>query len=217
MGDSAAQARKKRNKARRQQLEERKKLAYRRREGLGPDVDEVPLASSTRRFFALIIDQIFYGLCSIFFLIALINFITSDERVFGDASQQNAPPLFIFFLPQIIFGLVYIVPKIKYRGQTVGRRNLRIVVINEDGTGLLSWKQSLTRWFTVFGAPAVLAIIFSLVWDNKMYQFIVGIIYLVLPVIVMAPAIWSEKHQGFHDKLAGSVVIRDNPLISNKK
>ncbi len=214
---SSAQERKKKNRARREELKQRKELAYRRREGLGPDVEEVAFASSTRRFFALIIDQIFYGLFSIFFLIGLISLIMPDERVFGDASQQNAPPFFLYFVPQIVFGLIYVVPKIKYRGQTLGRRNLKIFVIDKKGTGLLSWKQSLTRWFIIFGAPAVLAILMSFISENHIYQFIIGIVYLAWPIVVMAPAIWSESHQGIHDRYSDAVVIRSTPLVTGAK
>lgn len=202
--------RKKKNKARRQAQKNKSVQAYRRRAGLSRDEDEVPLASYFRRFFAYVVDQMLFLVFNIFCLIFIYKYYAQESTPLG-----NDPiPSIMYFVPQLFFGGIYLIPSIVMRGQTLGCRRVKIVIIREDGRGLLSWKQGFIRWFVVYGAATVIAMAFTPFSGNKTVLLATYAIYVLLPYAVMAPALWTSTRQGLHDRLAGAVVVRQAPILA---
>ena len=210
MGESARKERKRKNKARREAQKQRSVQAYRRRAGLNRDEDEVPLASYFRRFFAFAIDQVLFLMFNLFVLLIVAKYYSAQSTLFNPKS----PPLFVSFIPQLLFGAIYLVPLVAKRGQTLGSRRTKIILIREDGKGLLSWKQSFIRWFVSFGAPAVFAIALTIFSENDWVLFVVVSVFLLFPIAVSIPALWTTERQGIHDRLAGAVVVRQAPILA---
>lgn len=208
MGDSSRE-RKKKNKARRKELEQRKVIAYRRRAGLKSDEEEVPLAGIIRRFLALAIDELVFAAFNLICLVLLVSVYPPD----GGPNNDGTPPMALLLAPQILFGLIYFIPSLATRGQTMGYRRLKIVAIRQDGTGLLSWKQSFYRWFATFGISTLIVMVLSPISQEQNFVFTMYAIYLIMPLAVMAPALWTPLNQGIHDIAADSLVIQESPLI----
>ena len=188
----------KKNKARKEALSKRRAQAYRRRQGLAHDQEEAELASIFRRFFALALDQILYAFLAGFYLVLTPAF-------FG----ENLSTIVSTFLPAYVFGLGYIVPMISRSGQTFGCKRMKITIIDEEGTGFLSYKKSFYRWFYSFGLPTLITTLTSLVTSNINIVLVGAVVSLIITVIVIAPALWTENRQGIHDRLVGSVVVRE--------
>lgn len=111
----------------------------------------------------------------------------------------------------ILFGYFIIVP-LCMNGQTIGKKLLKIKIINEDNK--LTYKNLIIRTLlitdlgvlvltsiSVFILPAVPYFIF---------KDVLGIAELVLLIIGVVTIFKNEKHIGFHDKLAHTEVVESN-------
>ena len=96
-------------------------------------------------------------------------------------------------LSSVMFGLVsllYDPVLIAVRGQTVGKMAMRIRVVRADNGELPSWGRSFGRW----AVPGALI-------------FIPGVGFL--PALACyASLIWDASNRGWHDKAAGTVVVK---------
>ena len=96
-------------------------------------------------------------------------------------------------LSSVMFGLVsflYDPALIAVRGQTVGKMATRIRVVRADNRELPSWGRSFGRW----AAPGAL-------------MFIPGVGFL-LALICYASLTWDASRRGWHDKAAGTIVVK---------
>ncbi|MFN8016054.1 MAG: RDD family protein [Acidimicrobiia bacterium] len=194
----AKRERQKKSKAKRQDLKIRTNLADRRRKGLKNDEEEADLASYPRRFFAYCIDQVIFFFFNFFYLSIASVYLKSF-----------ATSVISGFFPLYIFGMVYLVPKIANKGKTFGCKKAKIMIISEDGTSFLGFSRSFARWFISQGAPALVAIVLSLLLPDQKYFLLIAFVYLVSIAAVQLPMFFNDNRQGFHDKIARSVVIRE--------
>jgi uncharacterized RDD family membrane protein YckC len=86
------------------------------------------------------------------------------------------------------------------RGQTLGKRALGIAVRNQKTRGRISLGRSLARTYLVA--------IFFVVWAIPSASWWWTIISIIPFIFDDLWPLWDAKHQTWHDKVAGSVVVR---------
>jgi len=141
------------------------------------------LASWGRRLAAIIIDEL------LLFIPAAVGIVLIALDNFSD----GIAPVAIAGL--VILGLTLTVGQALYftilngneRGQTYGKRALRIRVIDERAGGSIGYGRSFARW----GVPTVV-------------NLFVGVFSLIDGLWPL----WDARNQALHDKIAKSVVIR---------
>ncbi|MCQ3813331.1 MAG: RDD family protein [Acidimicrobiia bacterium] len=144
----------------------------------------VELASTLQRFGARVLDFfIVFGASVVFLLIAFAVIVSSSG---------SGGLVFILFVAIliIIFGLAYEVTMIALKGQTLGKMAAGIKVVRADNGEIVGWSKSIARWIV----PAVLSLIPT--------------IGPILSLIVYISFLWDSTRQGWHDKLAGTLVIK---------
>lgn len=194
--NSSKDKRRRQNLSKREDLKVRKTKSYRRRQGIGVDEDEVELAGPFRRFAQYLIDLISISIFSIFFLGGLNIFVNIEKLPPG-----------ISVAPQLLIGLIYIVPSYVKTGQTFGCKKMSIVIIRHDGKGYINVLGATLRWLLLFIFPNFF--VFLVPSDGTFTQSATAsIIGFVLLVIVVLPAIVFKSRQGIHDRIAGSIVVR---------
>ena len=87
-------------------------------------------------------------------------------------------------------GLLYEVTMIATRGQTLGKMATSIKVVRADNGLVPGWGKSISRWII----PALLPIIPFVGW--------------LLSLLVYISLLWDKVRQGWHDKAAGTLVIK---------
>jgi uncharacterized RDD family membrane protein YckC len=107
--------------------------------------------------------------------------------------------------------LIYCVILTTKRGQTVGKMILGIKVITKDGNKP-DWNTSLIR--NLFGYSWVLGAI--LLTTNTVFTLL-GFILQIMVMLGFAIAGMDLKRQGWHDKLAGTLVVRKREFIKGQK
>ena len=145
-----------------------------------PTVPSVALAPISRRFFARLIDGFIVALP-----IVVALFATSDV---GDASKPLDIPLW-FVLAALLLGALYEITLVATLGQTVGKRLLGIKIVHLADGDVPGWGSATIRYLlpTAVGALPIV-------------QFLALVVYL--------RALWDPMRQGFHDRAAGTIVIR---------
>jgi uncharacterized RDD family membrane protein YckC len=105
------------------------------------------------------------------------------------AVQDAATGILLVLVVGVLSPLYYAFLHAGKRGQTLGKRALGIAVRNHKTLGRISLGRSLARaYFT--------AILWVMSWS-------------IIPLILDSLwPLWDAKHQAWHDKLAGSVVVR---------
>lgn len=192
------QSRAKENRKKRDDLKARAKRAERKRLGLEDDEDEALLAGPIRRYFAFALDLVLIIFTWLFCM--LVEVIIAPTSGFTDK---------LYPLAVTIFGVLYLIPKLKIEGSTFGRKKMKIEVTRADGNGFLTWTQAITRWSIEYGICFVLAPIFAIIF--KQYEFTITLASFALFGIIMLPALFTERKQAIHDILAGSVTVRVFP------
>ena len=144
---------------------------------------QVELASPWKRLGARLID----------FVIILAPTLAISYAVFDFGRDDRG--LGVFFVSAVIFAAIdflYEATLVAKRGQTVGKMATGIRIIRADSGGLPGWNRSIRRWaipgLTRF-IPNDLAASAALV-----------LCYLSLT--------WGRNHQGWHDMVAGTLVVR---------
>lgn len=190
--------RQRKNRARKEELAQRRDKAYRRRQGLSPDEEESELAPYFRRVIALAFDQVLFFFFFMFFIIFAIS-------IFGESIGGQA----VGYLPIYVFGAIYFIPKIARKGQTFGCKKMKIIVIREDGKGLLDFQHSAIRWAIYYGFPTTITLLISMSINSSGGLVLAGIANLIAFAIVSVPIIRTPLRQGLHDRLSGAVVVRE--------
>lgn len=159
--------------------------------------ESVELAGAGSRLGARIIDWVILAIISIILLVAgllaLVGVDLEDTDSIEEEAEEGAAVFLGLILAAAAIGLLYEVVLIATRGQTVGKMATRIKVVRADNGLVPGWSMSFFRWLV----PAVFGILGSFI------PF-VGLIAL----LVYASILWGKNRQGWHDKAAGTLVIK---------
>jgi uncharacterized RDD family membrane protein YckC len=161
-----------------------------------------------RRLIAWGIDlfiQVFYVIIVSKLFLALRNGKSFD---IDDAYDSWAIGL-LLILP---FFLYHVISEMTMNGQSIGKRLMRIRVVNENG-GKASIGQYLIRWLIRTSDYAVLLVIFYLPYTavyglRAVYAILGSVLLLLIDIILVAS---TKKGQRLGDILAGTILIRTNP------
>lgn len=151
------------------------------------------LASPGARLGARIIDiviMIVVALILFFVVIAGAIGVGSDDTV---TDEEAGAFLGVLVLTTVVFALVgvlYEVLMVALKGQTLGKMATSIRVVRADNGLLPGWGKSIGRWII----PVVLILI----------PFVGWILYL----LVYLSLTWDKVRQGWHDKAAGTLVVK---------
>ena len=156
--------------------------------------DRVELASPGRRLGARLIDWIIFG---VIIVILAVVAVASAVSIIGDdpdgGADQGAAVLLVVFLIALIafvISLLYEVTLVALRGQTLGKMATGIKVVRADSGSVPGWGKAIGRW--VIPSSFVL----------------IPYAGLVLSWLVYLSLLWDKTRQGWHDKAAGTVVIK---------
>ena len=138
------------------------------------------LADSGARLFARILDGVLLvGVALALVVPAAVAAGTGTVRV-----------MMLLFVAGAVLALLYEPLMIARNGQTVGKILLRVRVVRADGSGVPGMGRSFRRW----AVPGLLAFIPFVGW--------------LLTLACYASLLWDRSKQGWHDKAAGTVVVR---------
>ena len=159
--------------------------------------EAVELAGAGSRLGARIIDWIILTVVSIILLVAGVLTLVGldvDDTAETEAEIEGGLGVFVgIILALFAIGLLYEVALIATRGQTLGKMATRVRVVRADNGLVPGWGKSLGRW----AVPAVFGVIGSFI------PF-VGLAVL----LIYASLLWDKVRQGWHDKAAGTLVIK---------
>ena len=142
--------------------------------------ERAELAEPITRLGAKVIDWL------LFWVVALVVILPISVV----AGRSGFGIVFLLFLMCGVIGLLYDPVMIAVKGQTVGKMATRIRVARSDDGQLPGWGKSIGRW----AIPGVLALI--------------PIIGFILAIVFYVSLTWDGSRQGWHDKAAGTVVIK---------
>ena len=147
------------------------------------------LASPGRRLAARIIDVVIVYVGTLILLVlgifGLAGAIGTGEGPIGAATGLVTGGVFLLF---VLF-LIYEPTLIALRGQTLGKMAMGIMVVRADDGGVPGWGKAIGRWIL----PGLLLIIPVVGW--------------LLSLLVYVSLLWDDRRQGWHDKMATTVVI----------
>lgn len=151
------------------------------------------LASAGARLGARIIDIVIMVVVAIVLIIigilALFG-VSSEDSLTDDETEIGFAFLFGTWAVIALIGLLYEVVMIATRGQTLGKMMTSVKVVRADNGLVPGWGKSIGRWII----PAVLNFI------PAVGPFLSLLVYLSL--------LWDSARQGWHDKAAGTFVIK---------
>ena len=147
------------------------------------------LSSPLRRLGARVIDIVIVLIPSSFIIWAVFGF-GRDNSNWGAYFASAALIVAIDFL--------YEVTLVAKKGQTVGKMATGIMIIRADSGRLPSWSRAMRRW----ALPGLTRFI-----PNDL----AGGAALILCYLSLT---WGRNHQGWHDMLAGTFVVKIQPIPS---
>ena len=152
--------------------------------------ERAELASPGARLGARLIDWV---IVAIAFVILLVVGIGSAIGAGSNEGEEAALSLGVLLLTPLLIaaiGVAYEVTMIALKGQTLGKMATSIKVIRADNGRLPGWGKSISRWII----PIVLLFVPFVGW--------------ILSLLVYVSLTWDKARQGWHDKAAGTLVIR---------
>ncbi|GII52474.1 hypothetical protein Pth03_08630 [Planotetraspora thailandica] len=160
-----------------------------------------PLALWWERWVARIIDFIIFFVVY-YILLSILNSIFKPS--FADLLQNPTGTLFMpYFLAGVIaYGAYTAYDYVLHSkdGQTLGKKVMKIKVVGVGGAALDS--SALMKRSALY--PGVM-VLMALVGASSLFNFLAGILMLVIAVMVVAD---QPLHQGLHDKVAGTIVVK---------
>ena len=141
--------------------------------------EQVELAGPGARLGARIIDTLIVGSALLIFLVIV------SALEFG-----NAEDLLGVMLIAMAIGVAYEVVLIAVRGQTLGKMLVSIKVIRADFGGVPGAGKSVIRWIIPVAAS------------------LVPLIGPLVSLLVYISLLWDSNRQGWHDKAAGTLVVK---------
>ena len=153
--------------------------------------DTVELARSAARLGARILDIVI-----VWFMAAIVAVIWAISQIDEDIADDSDSAFggLIVLLIGLLVGILYEVVQTAIWGQTLGKRMVGIKVINAASGGTPGWGKAIGRW-AIPTIPILIPIVNFVGWIFTM------LCYLSIT--------WDRVHQGWHDKAAGTLVIRN--------
>lgn len=163
-----------------------------------------------RRLFALLIDvliEFFYYRIAIEILAAIMR----DMNTFEENASLNITAIAILlFLPILLYHVVF---EITMNGQSIGKRIMRLRVVDENG-GRPGISQFLIRWLLRISDVWIIAIMAILIsspyWFRDLesaFIILAALAFLITDIILIVS---SKKGQRIGDILARTILIRIN-------
>jgi len=153
----------------------------------------VQLAGPGGRLGARIIDVAIIVVVFIILIIvgvaSAIGLADGDSTVIEEDSAAVGA-IVAFTLLAVAISVLYEVTLIATKGQTLGKMATRIKVVRADNGLVPGWGRSIGRWII----PAALGFIPFVGW--------------LLSLLVYVSLLWDKVRQGWHDKAAGTLVIK---------
>ncbi len=158
--------------------------------GIGETVE---LAGPGRRLGARLIDAVIVGV-GVFILLAIGVMaalgLAEDDTATDEEAAAEVAALFGTAIAAAVIGILYEVTMIALKGQTLGKMATGVKVVRSDNGLVPGWGKSVGRWII----PTVLAFIPFVGW--------------LLSLLVYLSLLWDNARQGWHDKAAGTLVIK---------
>ncbi len=162
------------------------------------------IANAGQRLLAFVVDNII-KLAYFYLLVKLIDFRFVGEIVDQDYWSKRAVRI-LFFLPVTFYSLY---SEILLDGQTIGKKVLRIKVINIDG-----FKPSILdytiRWFSRivdFNFFILMLILFRSQMNGKDFYIWLGLIFLIGKLVGFFMIVFTDRNQRLGDISANTVVV----------
>ena len=152
--------------------------------------ESVQLASAGARLGARILDWVIMAIVYVILLVIGIGAAVGASSDSDEVSGLSIGALAATVLLIAVVGILYEVTLIALRGQTLGKMATSIKVVRADNGLVPGWGKSIGRWII----PAVLAFIPLVGW--------------ILSLLVYLSLLWDKVRQGWHDKAAGTLVIK---------
>ena len=153
----------------------------------------VELAGPGGRLGARIID---IAIIVVVFIILIIVGVASaigvadGDSTITEEDTAAVGTIIAFTLLAVAISILYEVTLIATKGQTLGKMATRIKVVRADNGLVPGWGKSIGRWII----PAALGFIPFVGW--------------LLSLLVYVSLLWDKVRQGWHDKAAGTLVIK---------
>ena len=147
--------------------------------------ETVELARIGARFGARVLDAIIVAVVGV--VLIFVPAAMSSSSDMADFSGLGVTSILV----GLVVGIGYEVVQIALWGQTVGKRMIGIKVIHAAHGGLPGWGKAFGRW----AIPGLLALIPLVGW--------------LLSILCYVSATWDRVCQGWHDKAAGTLVVRN--------
>lgn len=163
-----------------------------------------------RRLFALLIDilvQYFYFRI----MIAILGEVLKSSGFDSEDSRMNLFAVFMLLILPIM--LYHVIFEITMNGQSIGKRIMRLRVVDENG-GRPGISQFLIRWLLRVSDVWILMIMLTLLESPYWYRntetaiiILAAIVFLLVDIILIVS---SRKGQRIGDILARTILIRIN-------
>ena len=148
----------------------------------------VELAVPLRRLGARVLDAVIVVLIQI--IAVAIGVASAMGLDAADWTDSSVGAFLAFVLLAAIIGVLYEVTMIAVKGQTLGKMAASIKVVRADNGLVPGWGKSVGRWII----PMVLTFVPFVGW--------------LLSILVYISLLWDKVRQGWHDKAAGTLVIK---------
>ncbi|MGB4984175.1 MAG: RDD family protein [Erysipelotrichaceae bacterium] len=175
----------------------------------------IVVASGVKRILAYVIDWYLGFMFGCLPILYLSNVINQKTTVDFSLSQFSGQMMYVVLFLALLFSIFYyfVVPTFIYRGQTIGKRMLKIRVVGENGN-CLSIKQSFIR--QVIG---VMILESSFMLSGNLICEVIGIVvnpligdilsYVFLGLFVISLILVYKKNRSLHDLFVKSIVIEN--------
>lgn len=148
----------------------------------------VELAGPGARLGARVLDVVIMAV--VFFVLMFVGIFAAIGAETEGEAVVALGTLLLFFLVIAIIGIAYEVSMIALKGQTLGKMATSVKVVRADNGELVGWGKSIGRWII----PAVL--------------YFIPVVGPLLALLVYVSFTWDNTRQGWHDKAAGTLVIK---------
>ena len=167
---------------------------------------QVPLASPSRRLAARAVDWAVGAFAWI-----VISMLSNPWAPGGHPITRFYTAFAVGALIVLGLGVCYEIAMIAWRGQTVGKAVAGVRVVRAaDGMDPGAMRAAL-RWLVV-AAPR-LPLVLALTLGGETVEAAALLLVWVLWPIVYVSLLWGRDHQGWHDKAAGTLVVRERAAL----
>lgn len=178
---------------------------------------QIPDASVRRRLLARVIDwgvHVPVGVGMLMMLVVVLG-LMGTTPYFGIGGYDTDPPVTVIkfqtaaeiydnllllfavlvytFIVGAVAAFLHEVPLVALRGQTIGKTVAGIAVVRVDGGGAPGWGRSCARWGVLY------------------LPLLVPLVGTLLTLLVVLSPVVHPRRRGWHDLVAGTIVVRLGP------